>query len=134
MDEARAKALAQDKVCGGMHVTVFGEIGSIRPSLADAVLLVNATPVGMWPKVDASPLPNPEWIPKGILVFDLVPNPLKTRLMREAEARGCRIISGLVMLVGQALAADALWLDRPMPEGLEKDVLAHLVKRMEPNG
>jgi shikimate dehydrogenase len=134
VDEARAKSLSRDPVRSDMNVTTIENMESIRPKLTEAVLLVNATPVGMWPKTDASPVPDPEWIPQGMLVFDLVPNPLRTRLLAEAEARGCRTIPGLVMLVGQALAADTLWLNRPMPDGLDKDVLSYLVKRMESHG
>jgi shikimate dehydrogenase len=134
LDEARAKALSRDKVRAGIDVSVVGKIESLRCALADAALLVNASPVGMWPRTDASPLPDPAWIPGGILVFDLVPNPLKTRLMAEAETRGCRTIPGLVMLIGQALAADILWLDMPMPDNLDEDVFDHIAKRMESHG
>ena len=72
------------------------------------MLLINATPVGMWPAVDASPLPDPGWLSPSGLVLDMVPNPVETRLLREARLRGCRTVPGIVMLVSQALAADAV--------------------------
>ena len=54
--------------------------------------------------------------------------------MAEAETRGCRTIPGLVMLIGQALAADTLWLDMPMPDNLDEDVFDYIAKRMESHG
>jgi shikimate dehydrogenase len=71
-------------------------------------LLVNATPVGMAPKVDESPIPA-EKLRSGALVFDTVYRPLETRLLREARERGCRIQDGLDMLVHQAVEQVRLW-------------------------
>ncbi len=96
--------------------------GPFRPYLADAGLIINATPVGMWPDTDRSPVDHPEEIQAGTVVFDLVYKPLKTRLMSEAEARGARSISGLGMLISQALAADEIWLGRPMPVALIAEI------------
>jgi 3-dehydroquinate dehydratase/shikimate dehydrogenase len=63
-------------------------------------VLVNATPVGTYPEVDATPLPEGPFT--GQLVYDLVYNPVETRLLREARAAGCQTIGGLDMLVAQA--------------------------------
>ena len=74
-------------------------------------VLVNASPVGLHPNVNDTPVPK-EMIRKGGIVFDLVYNPLETRLMREAKERGAQTISGLTMLVEQALEQERLWLGR----------------------
>ena len=74
-------------------------------------VIVNASPVGLHPNTDATPVPK-EMIKKGGIVFDLVYNPLETRLMREATERGAQAISGLTMLVEQALEQERLWLGR----------------------
>lgn len=66
-----------------------------------ADILINCTPVGMHPHVDRT-LVNPEWFRKGQTVFDIVYNPLKTRLLRDAEAAGLRCVPGVEMFVNQA--------------------------------
>jgi shikimate dehydrogenase len=71
-------------------------------------LLVNATPVGMAPRTDESPLPASALRPRA-LVFDTVYRPLETRLLRDARERGCRTQDGLGMLVHQAVEQVRLW-------------------------
>ncbi len=71
---------------------------------ADAKILVNATPVGMYPKTGVSPVDLDVFTAlEG--VFDVVYNPAKTRLLLEAEKRGIPCANGLGMLVAQAKAA-----------------------------
>lgn len=77
-------------------------IGSCR-------LLVNTTPLGMFPDLDSYPdIPYPG-IGEKHLCYDLVYNPGKTVFLERAEARGARISNGYEMLVGQALAAWEIW-------------------------
>ena len=71
-------------------------------------LLVNTTPVGTSPAVDQTPL-DASCLTGGGLVYDLVYNPGRTRLLREAAAAGCQIIGGLDMLVAQAALQVATW-------------------------
>jgi shikimate dehydrogenase len=80
-----------------------------------ADLLVNATPVGMWPQVDASIWPAAVPIPAHLSVLDLVYNPLRTRLLRHAEGAGARTIDGLGMLLYQGAAAFEIWTGRAPP-------------------
>jgi 3-dehydroquinate dehydratase/shikimate dehydrogenase len=86
---------------------VSGSVGTFPPPRGSWDLLVNCTPVGMYPHVDETPLPA-ECLAPG-LVYDLVYNPPATRLLREAEAAGCRTIGGLEMLVGQARQQFEWW-------------------------
>ena len=80
---------------------------------------MNATPVGMYPDLDQSPVPA-EWL-TGDWVYDLVYNPVETRLLREAGLRGCRTISGAEMFLGQAAKQHSLWCGTPVPaEAMEK--------------
>jgi shikimate 5-dehydrogenase len=76
-------------------------------------LLVNATPVGTWPAVEASPVSGGALT--GQVVYDLVYNPAETRLLREARAAGCRAIGGLEMLVAQAGRQFEWWTGQPAP-------------------
>lgn len=67
----------------------------------DAAIIVNATPVGMYPQVDASPV-SLEIFPELEGVLDLIFNPARTRLLQDAESRGLVAMNGLLMLVAQA--------------------------------
>lgn len=72
-------------------------------------LIVNATSVGLWPDVDATPWIEGVPFPNGATVYDMIYRPQQTRLMAQAEANGGRGISGLGMLVRQAALAFKLW-------------------------
>lgn len=78
-------------------------------------LIVNTTPLGMMPNIDASPLPEGTPLAQGTIVYDLVYNPRETRLVRDAKAQGCRAVSGLGMLIEQAALAFQLWTGRTPP-------------------
>ncbi|MCQ1537634.1 shikimate dehydrogenase [Methanocalculus taiwanensis] len=80
----------------------FGCRSAPLSSSINADLIVNATPVGMKER-DHSPVPSGLLKP-GVTVFDLVYTPPMTPLLREAEAAGCRIISGTEMFIHQARA------------------------------
>ncbi|HEX2612287.1 MAG TPA: shikimate dehydrogenase [Fibrobacteria bacterium] len=71
-------------------------------------IVVNTTPIGMHPNVDASPLPA-EKLSSGQVVYDIVYNPEETLLLRHARERGCRTLGGLGMLVHQGLASFEAW-------------------------
>ena len=72
-------------------------------------LVVNTTPVGTHPDVDAMPPFPPERFGEGDVVIDLIYNPPRTRLLREAERRGAKTANGGLMLREQAEAAWRLW-------------------------
>jgi len=77
--------------------------------LPTAHLFVNATPVGMWPHEEVSPLPEKLALRPDAIIFDLLYNPEETGLMRQARARKTRVIGGLEMLVYQGAEAFQLW-------------------------
>ncbi len=91
----------------------------------NAVLLVNATPVGMYPNVDSSPV-NLSIFENLQGVCDLVYNPLRTTLLLEAEKRGIKTINGLSMLVSQAKRACEIFTD----ERLSDDVIKNITQKM----
>lgn len=82
-------------------------------ALDDATLIVNATPLGMPPREDASPMPTA--FPRGAVAFDLVYRPLQTPFRRDAERAGARTMGGIEMLVHQGAAAFKLWTGRDAP-------------------
>jgi shikimate dehydrogenase len=87
--------------------------------LEAADILVNATSVGMSPNSNESPLPARLLKPE-LVVFDAVYNPLKTRLLAEAEAAGAETISGIDMLVWQGALAFELWTGARAPIDIMK--------------
>ena len=87
---------------------------------ADAAVLVNTTPVGMYPNVGVSPV-DLDKLPNLKAVLDVVYNPARTQLILDAEARSIPCESGLYMLVGQAVRASEHWTGSTIPtEKLEQ--------------
>ena len=78
-------------------------------------LLVNATPLGTYPDIHNTPFDGAF---DGALVYDLVYNPQRTRLLKEAETAGCQTIGGLDMLVAQAEDQSEWWIGRRPPTDL----------------
>ncbi|HLW65379.1 MAG TPA: shikimate dehydrogenase [Gemmataceae bacterium] len=72
-------------------------------------IVVNATAIGLFPDVHARLPINMDSIRPGMIVADVIPNPPRTRLVREAEQRGCRVIDGLGMLVNQGVIGIQYW-------------------------
>ncbi|MEE7581815.1 MAG: shikimate dehydrogenase [Oscillospiraceae bacterium] len=71
-------------------------------------LVINSTPVGMFPKVDNCPLSD-ETISKCGAVFDAIYNPTETKLVQKFKAQGKKAVGGMAMLVLQAVKAHELW-------------------------
>ena len=71
-------------------------------------LLINATPVGMYPHADAAPVDQAA-VERCAAVFDAVYNPRRTRLLEMAAAAGAQTVAGMPMLVWQAAVAHTIW-------------------------
>ena len=82
--------------------------------LAEADILVNTTSVGMSPSIDETLVPA-ELLRPGLIVYDIVYNPVRTKLLSEAEAAGAKTIPGLEMLLRQGALAFKLWTGREAP-------------------
>ena len=74
-----------------------------------ANVVVNATSVGLYPGVDATLDIELDSLAPGTVVADVIPNPPRTRLIRDAEARGCTVLDGLGMLVHQGAIGIRHW-------------------------
>ncbi|MEH2319260.1 shikimate dehydrogenase [Nostoc sp.] len=94
-----------------LQVGTWDELAKLIPQ---ADLLVNTTPVGMYPKVDESPLSADEIknLPPGAIVYDLIYIPKPTQFLEQAEKQGAIAIDGLEMLVQQGVAALKIWLQQ----------------------
>jgi len=114
----RAAQLVQD-MQGVVSRTGSGwlkQVASLQDLELDGFdLLVNTTPLGMWPDVNASPWPEDLAIPAHWTVFDLVYNPEETQLLSRARATGAVPVGGLGMLVLQGALAFELWTGQAPP-------------------
>jgi shikimate dehydrogenase len=75
-------------------------------------ILVNATSIGLFPDINARIPLALETVSRDTVVADVIPNPPTTRLVREAREKGCRVIDGLGMLVGQGVIGVEYWTGR----------------------
>ncbi|MGA1874337.1 MAG: shikimate dehydrogenase [bacterium] len=99
------------------------QAGSLEESRSlDCDLLINGTSIGMAPQIDEMPIPDSS-LKSEMVVFDTIYNPAQTRLLREAQARGCRTISGLEMFLYQAAAQFNLWTGLPAPIEIMRSAL-----------
>lgn len=74
-------------------------------------VVVNATSIGLWPDVDAQLDLDLGSLQPELVVADVIPNPPRTRLIQDAEARGCTVLDGLGMLVNQGVISIKHWTD-----------------------
>ena len=132
---------------GGAAVTVCAVLNALRAHVVqisrsgqnhygnldlhkDAAVIVNATPVGMYPKNDNAPLdlcafPHLEG------VLDLIYNPARTRLLQQAESLGLKAENGLWMLVAQAYESARLFTEKDLPAELIKRIYNQLSSDMK---
>jgi shikimate dehydrogenase len=94
-------------------------------------LLVNASPLGMHPHVDAMPV-DAALLRPPLAVFDIVYNPIRTRLLREAAAAGCVTVDGVGMFAEQAALQFELFTGSPAPRPLMHRVVREELERKSP--
>ena len=118
----------------GAQVVVLSRHGAedytSLPLHSDAVLVVNATPVGMYPN-NGQRLIDLDALPGCRCVLDLVYNPLRTRLILDAEERGIRCEGGLSMLVCQGARACERFTGEIVPESRWEQILCKLEREAE---
>jgi len=99
-----------EKLTGRLSTTLNKEVKALElvadnlaQVLGEADILVNATSVGMSPNINETPVPS-SLLKPGLVVVDIVYNPIRTRLLREAEEAGAKTINGVDMFVWQGIA------------------------------
>lgn len=96
---------------------------------ADADIIVNTTPVGMYPEVDAAPV-DLTLFPACRGVLDVIYNPRRTVLLAQAEELGIPHTDGLPMLVAQAKASEEVFFgDKRFPDGVVEEIVEELARR-----
>ncbi|MDI9393947.1 MAG: shikimate dehydrogenase [Euryarchaeota archaeon] len=125
--EERAVELAKEISAAALPGKIRATgLSGLKGLLRDADVLINTTTLGMYPNTDAA-IATAEELHSGLIVFDIVYNPLETRLLREAKATGAKTISGVLMLVYQGAEAFRIWTGvEPPVELMKKTVLEAL--------
>jgi len=108
----QAQALA---VSGGAIHSISLDVNEMRQVLNGINLIVNTTPVGMFPHAECSPWPEGLAFPSAQALYDLVYNPRETRLIQQARSAGLRAAGGSGMLVEQAALSFEIWTQRAAP-------------------
>jgi shikimate dehydrogenase len=126
--EPELKALADDlvKKAGANATWTLLDEKTLQPRIAETQILIHCTPIGMHPKTEESILPR-SMMHDDLAVMDIVYNPLKTKLLVDAEEHGLKIVPGVEMFVNQAIVQFELWTGKTAPRGVMRDVvLQHL--------
>jgi shikimate dehydrogenase len=99
----------------------------------DADMIIQTTPVGMYPYINQCPVPE-QLLKKDMLVMDIIYNPLETQLLKKAKDHGCTIIDGLSMFIYQGAEQFELWTGvHPPVSDMRKAVEEALQKQNERN-
>lgn len=114
----RARDLAE--LVGGQALTL-AELNSFHPETG--MILANTTSIGMQPKVEETPI-SKEALRHYELVFDAIYTPKITRLLREAQEVGSKIVTGVEMFIGQAYEQYERFTGLPAPKQLFRDIMA----------
>jgi shikimate 5-dehydrogenase len=114
------------KLARAVHGGVIA-LSALSETKVDA--LVNATPVGMHPHSEVSPLRSSEL--NCSLVMDLIYRPMQTKLLRMAAARGMATVSGAEMFVAQGVAQWELWMGQRAPEASMKQAILRALRAEE---
>ncbi|MHA1985552.1 MAG: shikimate dehydrogenase [Promethearchaeota archaeon] len=119
--EERAVTVASE-IRDNMKVDIEGRLSNrdnIKEYIRKTDILINATSVGMHPKVEETPI-SKDLLHNELFVFDVVFNPLETKLMKEAAEIGCQTLGGLDMLVNQGILAFEWWTNKSPNRNLMK--------------
>ena len=126
---ASLTAQAMAKRLGAREVVVISRSGENNygnlDRHADAEIVVNTTPVGMYPNTGVSPVDLSSF-PRCEGLLDVIYNPRRTALLMQAEARGIPCSDGLPMLVAQAKAAEEHFFEKAIPDSENQRILADL--------
>lgn len=96
----------------------------------DAAIIVNTTPLGMYPNLEGSPLDLTTFT-QCEAVVDVIFNPLKTKIALQAESLGIKAVTGLEMLVAQAKQAIEYFLDKKLDDGFIDEVYLELLETLK---
>ncbi len=115
----RGQALCTEIGCNYLPMS---SLVRMKAGELEADIIINATSLGMYPRDGETPFPK-ELLKKGMIVMDIVYEPLQTRLLREAKEKRCVTVDGLEMLIRQGMAQFEIWTgERPNIGQIKKDL------------
>ncbi len=133
-----ARAIAFGVLAEGGKLTILNQIKEEGEALAadlgvnyhplddykkfESEIFINATPLGMTPNIDAMPVEK-DYLNADMTIMDIVYNPLKTKLLIEAELKGCNIVDGVSMFVYQGISQFESWTGEKAPADLMRKVV-----------
>ncbi len=134
-----ARAIAFGLTRHGAHVTICNRHDERATRLAEETgsrtvtwsmrasnvldIVINATPVGMYPNLDDTPLPASAFSRSGMVVFDTIYHPENTMMLKLARERGCQTVTGADMFLRQAALQLKLYTGLDAPVELMREVL-----------
>jgi len=122
----RGWALSKELRCNYLPIS---SLARMKEGELEADILINATSLGMVPRDGETPIPK-KFLKKGMVVMDIVYEPLQTRLLREAKEKGCVTVDGLEMLIRQGMAQFEIWTGRRLKIGeIRKDLRRALSRK-----
>ncbi len=89
-------------------------------------IIINTTSLGMYPEIDACPIGDFSCFNKNHVFYDIIYNPPKTKLLKEAEKQGCKAINGLGMLIYQGIYAYEIWTGSKVPDSIKDELFNQL--------
>jgi shikimate dehydrogenase len=98
----------------------------VQELLQKSDVLVNASGIGMYPHLENTPV-DKKILFKDLLVYDITYNPLKTRLLLDAEEVGCKTMNGIGMVINQGIKGFALMTGMPEPAEIMKDAMDKII-------
>ena len=102
----------------------------IKKEISKSDMLVNATSVGMFPNVNES-IVKSSWLYPNLFVVDVIYSPIRTKLLQEASSIGCKILSGIEMLVNQGAIAFEWWTGIAPDKKLMKQIVLNKLNELE---
>jgi len=100
----------------------------LKQDILDSDLLVNTTPVGMFPNIQNSPIPA-DFIQENVIVFDVIYNPAETKLLKDAKAAGSKTVNGLNMFVRQGALSFKIFTGQDAPIEIMRKAVQDSLKK-----
>ena len=106
----------------------FADKMSLRKTIEDSDIIINTTSVGLYPDTEESPIDDNIHFDGRQIFYDVIYNPVKTRLLQQAEGFGCKTVNGLGMLFYQGILAYETWMEMKIPDSILKELYAEFLK------
>ena len=100
----------------------------LKDELKDADILINTTPIGMYPNIHQKPLVTSKMMHENLIVNDIIYNPLETGILREAVKASAKTVTGVKMLIYQGIESFKIWTGIEPPVDVFKEALIEVLK------